>query len=259
MATNSHVQAPKRRPRGSADLTPSKSAGLTPRRLLALVGIGAVVLAGTLIGVSMAGSSGGGSTSGKVAGAAATQALLGGIPQHGNVLGSPKAPVTLVEFADPACPYCREFTLGTLPALVDGYVRPAKVRIVFEGLRFVGPASDGALRAAEAAGAQNKLWNVLDLMYRNQGDERTNWATDSFLRSIGDAVPGLGTALMMDERSSSAVDRAIQSGRTAALMADVTQTPSFQVGLTGGALRALPITTLGLGAFAPTIDRLLGQ
>lgn len=258
MATNSHVQAPKRRPKGPAHAVESRSAWLTPRRLLVLVGIGAVILAGALIGVSMAGSSGS-SSGGKVAGAAATQALLAGVPQHGNVLGSPKAPVTLVEFADPACPYCREFTLGTLPALVDGYVRSGKVRIVFEGLRFVGPASDGALRAAEAAGAQNKLWNVLDLMYRNQGDERTNWATDSLLRSIGGAVPGLGTALMMDERSSSAVDRAIQSSHTAALMADVTQTPSFQVGSTGGTLSALPLTTLDPSAFAPAIDRLLGQ
>jgi len=258
MATNSHVQAPKRRPKGSARAVESRSAWLTPRRLLVLVGIGAVVVAGALIGVSMAGSSGS-SSGAKVAGAAATQALLGGIQQHGNVLGSPIAPVTLVEFADPACPYCRAFTLGTLPALVDGYVRPGKVRIVFDGLRFVGPASDGALRAAEAAGAQDKLWNVLDLMYRNQGNEQTNWATDSFLRSVGGSVPGLGTALMMDERSSPAVNRAIQSARTAALMADVTQTPSFQVGLTGGTLRALPITTLDLSAFAPTIDRLLGQ
>ena len=88
-----------------------------------------------------------------------TAALLAGIPQHGDTLGSPKAPVTLVEYADMQCPYCGEFARTTLPTLIRDYVRTGKVKIVFHGLEFVGPDSDTALRAVYAAGRQNKLWS----------------------------------------------------------------------------------------------------
>src|SRR5262245_44890337 len=58
-----------------------------------------------------------------VHGAAATDALLKGIPQQGNVLGRPDAPVTIVEYADYQCPYCARWAIDTLPAIVDEYVR----------------------------------------------------------------------------------------------------------------------------------------
>src|ERR1700685_790661 len=44
-------------------------------------------------------------------------ALLAGIPQSGDVLGSPTAPVTLQYYGDLECPFCREFTLTSLPTL----------------------------------------------------------------------------------------------------------------------------------------------
>ena len=43
-------------------------------------------------------------------GAAQVDALLAGIPQKGNTLGNPKAPVTLQEFADLQCPICQAYT-----------------------------------------------------------------------------------------------------------------------------------------------------
>ncbi len=41
--------------------------------------------------------------------------MVGGIPQSGNTLGAPNAPVTLQYFGDLECPICKEFTLGALP------------------------------------------------------------------------------------------------------------------------------------------------
>ena len=93
----------------------------------------------------------------------------------------------MVEFADLQCPFCREYTLNALPTIVKQYVRTGKVKLVFFGMAFLGPDSETALRAAYAAGLQSRLWNVIDLLYRNQGPENSGWVTDGLLRAVGKA------------------------------------------------------------------------
>ncbi len=61
------------------------------------------------------GGSQAGGTGSKEATVATVSSLISGIPQSGNVLGNPNAPVTLQYFGDLECPICREFTLGALP------------------------------------------------------------------------------------------------------------------------------------------------
>ena len=78
-------------------------------------------------------------TASRAAGAAATAKLFRGIPQKLNVLGNPNAPVTMIEFADLQCPFCRDYALDALPAIVQEYVRPGKVKLVFGGIRSSGP------------------------------------------------------------------------------------------------------------------------
>ena len=109
--------------------------------------------------------------------------MLAGIPQSGIYLGSPSAPVRLVEFADLQCPFCREYTLQTLPQLVQDYVRSGKVRMEFRDLAFLGKDSVTAGRHAAAAGEQNKLWNFIDVFYFNQGEENSGYVTPSFLHT----------------------------------------------------------------------------
>ena len=262
MTTNKssiRVQAPTARPGARSGATSGHLlARLTPPRILALALAAAAVIAGILIGVSVAGSS---STSSpkSLAGSAQTTALLSGIPQRGNVLGRPGAPVTLVEFADPACPFCRNFAVDTLPAIVQQYVRTGKVRLVYDGLAFVGPASENALRAVDAAGAQNRAWNVIDLLYRNQGDEHANWATDSFLRVLAETVPGLDLVRMLKDMGAAKTTAAMRASTGKATAAGVHRTPTFFVGLTGGTLQELPVQSLDLSAFTPALDGLLAK
>src|SRR5262245_29513110 len=175
----------------------------TRSKNLVLVGVLLVAagLAAALIAVSVTGAKDTAAFT-TVHGVAATDALLKGIPQRGNVLGRPDAPVTIVEYADYQCPYCARWALDTLPAIVDEYVRPGKAKIVFQGIAILGEDSATALQTTVAAGEQNKLWHVSELLFHNQGDENTGWVTDSLLREIGASVRGLDAESMMDSRES---------------------------------------------------------
>lgn len=212
-------------------------------------------LAAALIAVSVSGANDSAAPVG-VHGVAATEALLEGIPQHGNVLGDPGAPVTIVEYADYQCPYCARWALETLPAIVDEYVRPGKAKLVFQGIAILGEDSATALETTVAAGTQNKLWQVAELLFHNQGEENGGWVTDDLLQEIGASVQGLDAGAMMDSRTSPEVAAAIGRAQTAAQDAGVMGTPFFEIGGTNG-----PVTRLQgarpLADFRSVIDGLL--
>jgi len=194
-----------------------------------------------------------------VTGGADVEALLDGIPQSGTTLGEDDAPVTLVEYADLQCPYCAEWSRQTFPELVADYVRDGKLRIELRGLTFIGPESEQALSAALAAGEQEKLWNVVDLVYMNQGAENSGWVTEDFLRAVGAAVPGLDADRMLEASDSAEVTAAIEEAAAAAQADGVTTTPSFLLGETDGELSPLEISSLGPEEFRAAIDELLGE
>ena len=212
------------------------------------------------VGLILASQVGGGSAQARavVPGATDAAALLDGIPQSGVVLGSPDAPVTLVEWADLQCPYCREWAVAAFPELVRDYVRTGKLQIVFRGLAFLGPDSGRALRTTLAAGLQNHLWNVVDLLYRNQGVENSGWATDELLRSVAASVSGLDVARAVDESGSTQVQRAIDQVVRAGDAARVTGTPTFDIGKTGSkSFHRFNPPGLTAAAFRPAVEQLL--
>jgi protein-disulfide isomerase len=219
---------------------------------------GAVVVAAALVAASLVGTSAGegGTTPPPVSAApAARDELFRGVPQNGIALGSPKAPVTLVEYADLQCPYCAEWARDALPPIVQEYVRSGRVRLVFRGLFFLGEQSETALRAALAAGEQDRLWDVVHGLFLHQGAENSGWVTDSLLRSFGGV--GLDTERMLDSTRSSWVESQLVAARSAATVAGVDGTPFFQAGPTGGALERLNVSALDADTFRRELDRLL--
>lgn len=192
-----------------------------------------------------------------ISGVSEVRSLLSGIPQHGTVLGSPRAPVTLVEYADPQCPYCAQWAQAALPEIVKDYVRPGRVRIEFRGMAFLGPESKVGLAAALAAGRQGKLWHVVDLLYANQGSENGGWITDQLVGSIANGARIPWSRFDVD-RNSAEVARAVEESTASAKAAGVTGTPTFLAGRTGGRLAPIPITSLDAAAIRPALDQLLG-
>lgn len=224
--------------------------------MLLLTGVATSALAAALVAFSLVGSSQGESKpAAQIVGAQDTATLLAGIPQRGMVLGRANAPVTLVEYADMQCPYCARFNVDSFPALVRDYVRPGRVRVVFRGLAFVGPDSSTALDTVLAAGNQRRLWNVVELLYHNQGAENSGWVTESLLRSVGTAA-GLRVDTMLADRSSARVADARRAAQSAAQADGVTGTPSFSLGRTGGSIRPLRLGA-SMDGIRTEIDRLL--
>ncbi|MEW5940798.1 MAG: DsbA family protein [Chloroflexota bacterium] len=105
---------------------------------------------------------------------AATETRLPGLPSPatGNTMGDPNAPVTIVEYSDFQCSYCRRFWSDTLPRIVDEYVRTGKVYYIFRSAgNFIGRESGDAAQAAYCAGDQGKFWEYHDILYENQTGE----------------------------------------------------------------------------------------
>jgi protein-disulfide isomerase len=227
--------------------------------------LGAAVLAAAVVVVVVIVVAGGGdsnTTTTSAAGAtekAASTALLAGIPQHGTSLGKASAPVTLIEFADPQCPYCAQWSRDAFPAVVRDYVRPGKIRLEFRGAHFIGPDSEKALRAELAASLQNKLWNMIEGMYQNQGAENSGWVTDDLMRKVANDIPGLDADRMLEDSNSAKVNALLRQSDDLALQLQVAGTPSFYVLQPPSKPRELQVTSLDAAGFTATLSDALGS
>lgn len=86
-------------------------------------------------------------------------------------LGRDDAPITVVEFADYQCPFCRKFQSETFAELKKNYIDTGKVRFVSRDLPLdFHPNASGAAVAARCAGEQHKFWEMRDMMLANDAD-----------------------------------------------------------------------------------------
>jgi protein-disulfide isomerase len=180
--------------------------------------------------------------------------LLNGIPQSGNALGSPTAPVTLQYFGDLECPICKEFTTGALPSIIPQWVRTGKLRIEYRSMSTAtgNAESSGAepreifktqQTAAYAAGKQNKAWYFVETFYHEQGEEDSGYVTEKYLQEIASQIPGLNLAQWTSDRSEPELANEIASDAQAANNNGFTGTPSFLIGRSGGAMTKLEYTS----------------
>lgn len=234
---------------------------MSRRAKLALALGAAAVLAGVLILASVLATSDGTTTviasGAKLPGAGQVAAELRGVPQERLTLGRADAPVTLVEYADLECPFCAQWAVNVFPELVRDYVRTGKLRLEWRGLAFIGPDSLTALRAVDAAALQNRLWNLAEIIYVNQGEENSGWVTEDFISAAARSVPGLDVEKLLQDRDSTFVSNTISSAAAEANAAGIDQTPSFQVGLTGERLRLLQFSNLDPQTFKDAVEEQL--
>jgi protein-disulfide isomerase len=86
-------------------------------------------------------------------------------------MGRDDAPVTIVEFTDYQCPFCRKFHSETFAQLKKNYIDTGKVRFASRDLPLsIHPHAQKAAEAARCAGEQNKFWELRDTMITNAAD-----------------------------------------------------------------------------------------
>ena len=132
------------------------------------------------------------------------------------------APLTLVEYGDYQCSYCGQaypLIKTAQQTLGDG------LRFVFRNfpLPDLHPHAQAAALAAEAAGLQNKFWEMHDLLYQHQGQLDAGHLL-GYTRTLGLDVEHFETAL-----SDKALTAHITADLASGARSGVEGTPGFFV------------------------------
>jgi protein-disulfide isomerase len=140
------------------------------------------------------------------------------------VRGEASAPVTIVEFSDFHCPYCRTVQ-PTLLQVLDRY--PGKVRLVYKDLPLDGlhPNARRASIAARCAGEQGRFWQFHDALY--SGSTGTDTSPET-MKGIAEKI-GIDVASFAQCAQSERHAAGIQQDMAQAEKLGLSGTPAFFV------------------------------
>jgi protein-disulfide isomerase len=148
------------------------------------------------------------------------------IRPHSPILGPEEAPVTIVEFFDPACEACRAFH----PIVKDILSQHEdKVRVVLRYTPFHGMPSETAIKVLEAARMQGKFEQVLEALLANQGVWAAHGAPDQAQIGKIAASAGLDLEAALIQIKSPEVIAVVNQDRADVEAMGVSQTPTFYV------------------------------
>ena len=139
-----------------------------------------------------------------------------------HVRGPAAAPVTVLEYGDYECPYCRG-AFRDVRLLVDEH--PADIQFVFRNFPIaeLHPHAEQAAEAAEAAAAQGKFWDMHDLLLQPY----SHLDTDSLVTYA--ELIGLDIARFSQEVAGQAYAAKIRADIAEGLRNGVNATPKFYV------------------------------
>lgn len=170
-----------------------------------------------------------------------TDALVRG---HSPILGPEEAPVTIVEFFDPACEACRAFYPVVEDILTD---YPDDVRVILRYAAFHGEASEQAIKVLEAARMQDVFVPVLEALLEAQSE----WAAHGSAPQANILEIAGGAGLDVEAASSQIMSPStvglMNQDRTDIETVGVSQTPTFFV-------NGRPLTEFGAEQLRALVD-----
>jgi len=160
-------------------------------------------------------------------------------------MGRDDAPVTIVEFTDYQCPFCRKYHTETFAQLKKNYIDTGKVRFVSRDLPLSFHANaEKAAEAAWCAGEQNKYWELRDTMITNSSD----LSPDAILKYAQTNALDIASFKACEDADKYKAE--IQKGAADASALGINGTPSFVIGKTAAdaldgdrVVGALPVST----------------
>jgi Na+:H+ antiporter, NhaA family len=143
-------------------------------------------------------------------------------PARDHLRGAPGAEVTLVEYGDFQCPYCGD-AYPVVHELLERF--GDRLRFVFRHmpLRDLHPRAPAAAKAAEAAGAQGRFWEMHDRLFEHQ-----NELSDAQLRGHADNL-GLDVERFDRDLQDANLARRIDDDYRSGARSGVPSTPRFFV------------------------------
>lgn len=148
------------------------------------------------------------------------------------VMGNPKGDVTVVEFFDYQCGYCKR----VFPSLMDTVKADGKVRVVMKELPVLGPASIVAARHALAAKMQGQA--KYDAFHNTMMAARGPVTEDSIAAAAKTA--GLDVAKLAADARRPEIEQQLRANMELASTLGISGTPAFVIGdtLIPGAVEA---------------------
>ncbi|PIO07356.1 disulfide bond formation protein DsbA [Candidatus Pacearchaeota archaeon CG10_big_fil_rev_8_21_14_0_10_34_12] len=133
--------------------------------LIAILVIGAVFM--------FAGNSGSGTTTTEATQPTQPSGKISASIDDDAVLGEENAKVTIIEFSDFQCPFCRKFWSETMPLIKSEYIDTGKVRFVYRDFPLTGlhPMAIPSAEAAECARdiyGEEAFWKMHDEIFAQQ-------------------------------------------------------------------------------------------
>ena len=228
-------------------------------RLQLLIGAAAaaaIVVIAVIVAAGTGGGSGSSSSTTTTTGTASSVSALKGVPQHGDILGKPSAPATLMVFEDPQCPYCREWNVNTLPTVVQNYIRTGKLKLQYRGIVVISENSVAGLRAIYGAAPQGKLWSMVEALYERQGQENTGWITIPVIKDSAKEI-GADSAAVLKQADAASVTAQLNANAALAKQLGINGTPTFVLQKQLGTPQQLNIGGLEPDQFTPALDAAL--
>lgn len=155
------------------------------------------------------------------------------IPSEGYVMGSPTAPLELVEFGDFECPGCGQYSELAEPEIRQKYIATGKIRFRFIDTPLnIHRNTLNAHHAAACADEQGKFWEMHDLLFSTQ-DEWNGIATsnpDKVIKALAPRIAGLDAAKFDECQASRRMQGKVQAHLKIATDRGVAGTPTFVLG-----------------------------
>jgi len=153
------------------------------------------------------------------------------------VLGSPDAPVTIVEFGDYQCPFCKKWNTTSKPAIVKNLIETGKANLIYVDLAIIGPDSIKAHAGSYCADEQGLYWKYHDYLYANQEHENNGWSNQNNLKSLVSGIDSMDVDQFSTCLDSGKYEKRVRDNTKIAKESGARSTPSFIViGPSGNAI-----------------------